>query len=53
MYIGPNKLLVNMEVNLKNGLTTDDIEELIDVIKARVKKEVPSVGHIQIELESE
>jgi cation diffusion facilitator family transporter len=53
MYIGPDKLLVNMEVNLKNGLTTDDIEDLVDEIKARVKKEVPSVGHIQIELESE
>jgi len=52
MLIGTDKILVNMEVNLKDSLTTDELEALIDKIKAKIKKEVPGVSHIQIELES-
>ena len=52
MQIGVDKLLVNLEVHMKDKLTTDELEILIDKIKRRVKKEVPSIGHIQVELES-
>lgn len=52
MHIGSEKLLVNMEVNLESGITTREIERIIDKIKARVEKEVPSVKHIQVELET-
>jgi cation diffusion facilitator family transporter len=52
MIIGNNKILVNLEVNLKNELTTDELELLIDKIKAKIRSEIPSVSPLQIELES-
>ncbi len=52
IHIGSEKLLVNAEVNLKSNLTTKDIEGIIDRIKANIKKEVPSVKHIQVEVET-
>ena len=52
LHLGNEKLLVNMEVNLDNGLTTDEIEVLIDKIEAKIIKKVPSAKNIQIELES-
>jgi len=52
VYIGPKKLLVNLEVNLKNGLTTDEIERITDIIQTRVKNKIPSVHDTQVELES-
>lgn len=52
MQIGSDKLLVNMEVHMKNNLTTDELEELTDKIKLHVQRTVPSVQHIQVELES-
>lgn len=52
IHIGSEKLLVNAEVNLKSNLTTKDIEGIIDRIKANIKKEVPAVKHIQVEVET-
>ena len=52
MYIGAERLLVNIEVKLAPGLTTIKIEHLMDAIKVGVKQAVPSVHHVQIELES-
>ena len=52
MHIGSEKLLVNMEVHLDKKLTTREIEELIDQIKDKIRTEVPTVRHIQVELEA-
>lgn len=52
LHIGPEKLLVNAEVNLKDGLTTREIEKIMDKIKAEIKKEVPEATHIQVEVET-
>lgn len=52
MQIGSNSLLVNMEVHMQDRLTTDELEKLIDKIKNRLLKEVPSIQHIQVELET-
>lgn len=52
LHIGPEKLLVNAEVNLESGLTTEKIEEIVSRIKADIKKEVPEVTHIQVEVEA-
>lgn len=52
LHIGTEKLLVNAEVNLKSNLTTKEIEGIIDKIKESIKKEVPEVSHIQIEVET-
>jgi cation diffusion facilitator family transporter len=52
MYIGSERLLVNMDIEAAPGLKTKEIERLAGEIKRIVKKEVPSVHHMQIELES-
>lgn len=52
MYIGTDKLLVTMEVNVSQNLQTPDIERLIDRLKAHVKKDVPSIDHVQVEIET-
>lgn len=52
LQIGPERLLVNMEVNLSDRLTTNEIELLIDKIEKAIKKQVPSAASIQIELET-
>lgn len=51
LHIGSEKLLVNIEVHLDHDLTTREIEDLIVKIKDDIKKEVPEVKHIQVELE--
>jgi len=52
MQIGPDKLLVNIDVNMKDQLTTDDLEALIDKIKKRIQEKVSSVRYVQVELET-
>ena len=52
MYVGSERLLVNLEVHMQGGLETRQIEELIDEIKRRVKRRAPIVSHIQVELET-
>ncbi len=52
MYIGSERLLVNMEVDMKQNLKTNVLEQRIDEIKANVQAKVPSVHHIQVELET-
>jgi len=52
MYLGSERLLVNLEVYMEGGLETRQIEGLIDEIKRRVKKRAPIVHHIQVELET-
>jgi divalent metal cation (Fe/Co/Zn/Cd) transporter len=52
LHVGSEKLLVNLEVHMKDRLDTDSIEKLMDIIKDRVKARVPSVRYIQVELEN-
>jgi cation diffusion facilitator family transporter len=52
LLIGPERLLINMELNLSDELTTDEIEILIDKIEKEIKKEIPSATNIEIELET-
>lgn len=52
MYLGSERLLVNLEVYLQGGLETRQIEQLIDEIKRHIKRRVPIVHHIQVELET-
>lgn len=52
MYLGSEKLLVILELNLKNDLATNTIEKITDAVKERVQQEVPIVHHIQVEVES-
>lgn len=52
MQLGTEELLVNMEVHLEPHLNTADIESLMDGIKQQVKRHVPEVKHIQVEVET-
>lgn len=52
MYIGTNQLLINIEVNMQDDLVTDEIEKVIDEIRAKIQAEIPETSHIQIEAES-
>ncbi len=52
MYLGSAQLLVNIEVALEPQLHTRPIERIMDQIKKQIKSAVPSVRHIQVELET-
>ena len=52
VVIGSNRLLINVEIHVRSGLVTEEIESLIDRVKANIKLKVPSSYHIQIELET-
>lgn len=52
LYFGPNEVLVNLNVNFKDNLTSDEIEETIDAIEVAIKNEIPEVNRIYIEAES-
>lgn len=52
MYLGSEKLLVNLEVQMRGGLETREIERLIDEVKRHIKRKAPIVHHIQVELET-
>lgn len=52
MYLGSEKLLVIVEVHLKDGLDTDTIEQITDHVKHSVTRLVPIVHHIQVEVET-
>jgi len=52
VVIGSNRLLVNLEIHIEPGLVTEEIEKLIDKVKANIKEKVPSVYHIQVEPET-
>jgi cation diffusion facilitator family transporter len=52
MQIGSDKLLVNIDVHMQDGLTTDELETLIDNIKKRIREKVSSIRYVQVELET-
>lgn len=52
LHVGSEKLLVNLEVNMDNNLSTDELEKLMDKVKDSIQKQVPSVKYIQVELET-
>lgn len=52
LHVGPEKLLVNLDVHMKSQLKTKEIEKLIEKIKESIKEKVPSVKYLQVELET-
>lgn len=51
MQLSPHEILVNMDVHLDDGLTTDQAEAVIDNIEAAIQEDVPEATRIFIELE--
>jgi cation diffusion facilitator family transporter len=52
MMMGTNNILINIEVHLKDGLSTDQVEKAIDKIRESIQKKVPGRTHISIEPET-
>lgn len=52
MHLGPDDVLVNLNINFVDGLTTDQVEEAIDKVEKAVQEVVPSVKRIFVEAES-
>ncbi len=51
MQLSPKEVLVNMDVHLDDGLTTDQVEDVIDKIEMAIMEAVPEATRIFIELE--
>ena len=52
LYFGPEEVLVNLDVNFKDGLTSDEIEMTVDRIERKIKDNIPSINRIFIEAET-
>lgn len=52
LHVGPERLLVNLDVHMKQHLSTHELEKLMDEIKENIRAEVPSVKYLQVELET-
>ena len=52
MYLGPQSILVGLDVNFDDALTADRIEEAVRRLEEAVKKAVPKVTHVYIEARS-
>jgi divalent metal cation (Fe/Co/Zn/Cd) transporter len=51
IYMGPTSIVIGLDLNFRDGLTTDEIERTIDAIEKRIKNEIPYVKSIYIEAE--
>ena len=53
MHLSPNDVLVGIQVNLVDGLETDQIETLTDKIEAKIMEVLPNANknHIFVEIE--
>ncbi len=52
IYIGNDEILVDLDVELKDKLSTTKIEEILDQIKATIIRDVPETKSVQIDLHS-
>ena len=52
MQLSPSEILVNMDVDLDDGLTDIQVEAAIDAIELRIRDAVPNASRIFVELES-
>ena len=52
MYLGPNEVLLNMDIMFSDNMTTDEIEKEIDEIEQQISKEIPKINRIYIEAET-
>jgi divalent metal cation (Fe/Co/Zn/Cd) transporter len=52
MHLGPDEILINLDLEFKDDLTTDKIEATIDRIEQRIRAAVPAATKIFIEVET-
>jgi divalent metal cation (Fe/Co/Zn/Cd) transporter len=51
LHTGPEEVLVATDILFRDGMSTDEIEDAIDEIEARIREEVPEATRIFIEPE--
>ncbi len=51
MYLSPKEVLVTCDVNFKDGLITDELEDVIDKIEKIIRQELPIARRIFVEVE--
>lgn len=52
LYFGPTDVLINLDVNFKDELNADEIEETIDLVESKIREAIPAVNRIFIEAET-
>ena len=52
MHMGPTEILVNLEVDLADGLTDHEVEQVIDRIETEIRNILPGAANIFVELET-
>lgn len=52
MHFGPDQVMVNAQVEFRDGLQSDELEQAIDRIQMRVRQGCPMVKRIFVELET-
>jgi len=51
VFFGVDRVILGIDVNFKDKLTTDEIEHAIDEIERKIKQSYPFIKHIYIEAE--
>lgn len=49
MHLGPEQVLVGIEVHLRDSLNTDELEEVINEIELAVRAILPQADHLFVE----
>jgi cation diffusion facilitator family transporter len=52
MHLGPEDILVNLDINFEDDLSTDQVEEAIDKVERAIQEQLPAVKKIFVEPES-
>ncbi len=52
IYLGPESLLIVIRINFRDGLTTDQLEQTIDVVQGELSRKMPELKHVIVEPES-
>jgi divalent metal cation (Fe/Co/Zn/Cd) transporter len=50
MYIGSQKLLLHLDIEVSRSTTANELGEIVEALKERIKEKVPIVSTIQIEV---
>ena len=52
VHMGPQTLVLNMDIEFRNGLTSDDVEDAIDRVETLIRERHEAVKYIFIEAET-
>ena len=50
MYIGSQKLVLHLDIEVSRSTPAQELGEIVEVLKERIKEKVPTVSTIQIEV---